>query len=106
MGQGSSSKSAGTGLVGAGVADGALAINCVINGSVAGLAQGTAGSGVLQRSGHDVVVVSGSTAIAVCDAADPTTAQLHACLGQQFRYSAHVTVSPTGSTSIAVTTIP
>ena len=102
MGQGSSSKSAGTGLVGAGVADGVLVIDCVINGSVRGLPGGTAGYGLLRRSGTDVVVVDGSAALAVCDPADPITPRLHTCLGQQFQYSAHVRVSSTGVTSIAV----
>lgn len=105
MGQGSSSKGAGTGLAGAGAADGALAINCAIGGPVGGLPDGTAGDGRLQRSGPDVVVVAGNVQLAVCDPADPTTAQLHACLRQRFRYSAHVTVSPTGATSIAVAVI-
>lgn len=103
MGQGTSSRGAGTGLGGAGIADGALAINCRLQGIVAALPHGSSGSGDLRRAGRDVIVVDSSGArIASCDPADPLTPQLHACLGQSFAYTARVTAASTGATSIDV----
>lgn len=104
MGQGSSSRSGGTGLAGAGAADGPLAIDCLISGAVRGSAGGTAGVGVLRRSAQDVVVVRDGHVIAACDPVDPTTAVLHACLGQGFDYIGAVVVDEEGATSIDVAT--
>lgn len=58
MGQGSSSRSGGTGLSGVAAADGVLAIDSMINGIVRGRTSGSAGIGVLRRSADQVVAVN------------------------------------------------
>lgn len=105
MGQGKSSKGAGTGLSGAGVGDGTLVLDCVVTGPVGALPNGVTGSGLLRRSGTNVVVVDGGKRLAVCDPSDPTTAKLERCIGHGFRYSAEVIVAPSGATSVDVATI-
>lgn len=104
MGQGSSSRSGGTGLAGVGAADGVLAVDCVINGTVRGRSGGSAGVGTLRRANDQVVVIADGKLLATCDPSDPTTAVLHACLGQEFEYVGTVSVEEKGATSIRVAT--
>lgn len=104
MGQGRSKRSGGTGLAGVGAADGFLAIDCVINGTVRGRAGGSAGVGVLRRSDDQVVVIADGKLLASCDPKDATTAVLHACLGQGFDYVGNVAVDEKGATLIDVAT--
>lgn len=107
MGQGVSTRSRGTGLAGVGAADGVLAIDCVINATVRGRDGRSAGGvGVLRRSADQVVVIDDGQLLASCDPEDPTTAVLHACLGQGFSYVGTVTVDEKGATSIDVATTP
>lgn len=102
MGQGSSSRSGGTGLSGVGAADGVLAIDCVINGTVRGRDGGSTGVGTLRRSDDQVVVIADGKLLASCDPADPITTVLYACLGQGFEYVGTVRVDEKGATSIGV----
>lgn len=106
MGQGRSSEKSGKGFAGVAVADGAVAVNCRITGTVPALVGAHDGTGRLRLSGGDVLVVADGEVLASCDPRDPLTARLSGCLRQDFEYLAVVRTDDSGAASVDVRTVP
>jgi len=93
MGQGSSRSSVGKGIAGTAVADGAVAIDCTLSGSLPGVGEAQPGIGVLVQEAGGLIVVDGSGFhIGTCDPRDALVPRLSGCMRQGFRYVARVTV--------------
>lgn len=106
MGQGSSRSGVGKGIAGTAVADGAVAIDCALRGTLPGVGEAQPGIGDLVQEGVELIVVDGSgSRIGTCDPRHALVARLSGCMRQGFRYVARVTVE-SGAVRIDVEPAP
>ena len=80
-------------MAGTAVADGAIAIDCALTGTLPGVGEGLPGVGAFALEGETLVVVDSSgSRIGTSDPHDPLTARLSGCIRQGFVYRAEVVV--------------